>query len=247
MLLLENKVALVTGASRGIGEAIALMLAEQGARVAGTATTEEGADAISQKFKKQGSLGRGFVLNITDHASLHNLFNGLKAFGQPDILINNAGITRDNLFLRMKPDEWNTVIETNLNSIFYLTQHCLKSMLKTRFGRIVTISSIVGTTGNPGQANYAAAKAGLIGFTKALAQEIATRNITANVVSPGFIETDMTAQLTDEQKKILLQKIPAGRLGKPNDIAQACLFLASEGANYITGQTLHVNGGMLMV
>lgn len=246
-MLLENKVALVTGASRGIGAAIALELAKQGAKVAGTATTAEGAENISKQFKELGLNGQGFVLNITDPTSIENLFNELKAFGAVEIVVNNAGITRDNLLLRMKDDEWNAVIETNLNAVFHLTQHCLKSMLKARYGRIITISSIVGTTGNPGQANYAAAKAGIIGFTKALAQEVATRNITANVVSPGFIETDMTAKLNDEQKKLLLQKIPAGRLGKPNDIAQACVFLASPGADYITGQTLHVNGGMAMV
>lgn len=247
MLLLENKVALVTGASRGIGAAIALEFAKQGAKVAGTATTAEGAENISKQFKALGLKGQGFVLNITDPTSIENLFTELKAFGAVEIVVNNAGITRDNLLLRMKDDEWNAVIETNLNAVFHLTQYCLKSMLKARYGRIITISSIVGTTGNPGQANYAAAKAGIIGFTKALAQEVATRNITANVVSPGFIETDMTAKLNDEQKKLLLQKIPAGRLGKPNDIAQACVFLASPGADYITGQTLHVNGGMAMV
>ncbi|WP_218813299.1 3-oxoacyl-ACP reductase FabG [Rickettsiella endosymbiont of Dermanyssus gallinae] len=247
MLLLENKVALVTGASRGIGAAIALEFAKQGAKVAGTATTAEGAENISKQFKELGLNGQGFVLNITDPSSIENLFNELKTFGAVEIVVNNAGITRDNLLLRMKDDEWNAVIETNLNAVFHLTQQCLKSMLKARYGRIITISSIVGTTGNPGQANYAAAKAGIIGFTKALAQEVATRNITANVVSPGFIETDMTVKLNEEQKKLLLQKIPANRLGKPNDIAQACVFLASPWADYITGQTLHVNGGMAMV
>ena len=247
MLLLENKVALVTGASRGIGEAIALALAKQGAVVAGTATTEEGAEKISNRFQEQGLNGQGFVLNITDTTSIDHLFEKLKEFGQPNILVNNAGITRDNLLLRMKSEEWNAVIETNLSSVFHLTQRCLKAMIKAHFGRIITISSIVGTTGNPGQANYAAAKAGVIGFSKALAQEYAVRNITANVVAPGFIETDMTAKLTDDQKKILLQKIPAGRLGKPSDIAQACVFLASSWADYITGQTLHVNGGMAMI
>lgn len=246
-MLLANKVALVTGASRGIGAAIALEFAKQGAKVAGTATTAEGAENISKQFKELGLNGQGFVLNITDPNSIENLFKELKAFGAIEIVVNNAGITRDNLLLRMKDDEWNAVIETNLNAVFHLTQHCLKSMLKARYGRIITISSIVGTTGNPGQANYAAAKAGIIGFTKALAQEVATRNITANVVSPGFIETDMTAKLNEEQKGLLLQKIPANRLGKPNDIAQACVFLASPWADYITGQTLHVNGGMAMV
>jgi 3-oxoacyl-[acyl-carrier protein] reductase len=247
MLLLENKVALITGASRGIGAAIALEFAKQGAKVAGTATTAEGADTISKRFKELGLNGQGFILNITDPTSIDHLLKELKEFGTIEILVNNAGITRDNLLLRMKEEEWNAVIETNLNAVFHLTQQCLKSMLKARYGRIITISSIVGTTGNPGQANYAAAKAGIIGFTKALAQEVATRNITANVISPGFIETDMTAKLNDDQRKLLLQKIPAARLGKPNDIAQACVFLASAWADYITGQTLHVNGGMAMV
>ncbi len=247
MLLLKDRVALVTGASRGIGRAITLRLAQQGVQVAGTATTVEGAESISRKFKEDGLRGRGFVLDITSTASVENLFTELKDFGEPGILINNAGITRDNLLLRMKRDAWDVVIETNLNAIFRLTQHCLKSMLSANFGRIISISSVVGTTGNPGQSNYAAAKAGLIGFTKALAQEVASRNITANVVSPGFIETDMTAKLSDAQKEALLQKIPSKRLGKPDDIAHACVFLASSWANYITGQTLHVNGGMVMI
>jgi len=247
MLLLKDKVALVTGASRGIGQAIALRLAQQGANVAGTATTAEGAQKISNRFKEEGLQGQGFVLNLTGQDAIKNLFTELKDFGQPDILVNNAGITRDSLLLRMKSEAWNAVIETNLNAVFYLTQHCLKSMLNANFGRIISISSIVGTTGNPGQANYAAAKAGLIGFTKALAQEVASRNITANLVSPGFIETDMTAKLSEAQQALLLQKIPAKRLGKPDDVAQACVFLASSWANYITGQTLHVNGGMVMV
>ncbi len=247
MLLLENKVALVTGASRGIGQAIALAFAKQGAKVAGTATIPEGATNISNNFKKEGLNGQGFVLDVSKPTSIEDLFTKLKEFGTPDILVNNAGITRDNLLLRMKAEEWDAVIATNLSSVFHLTQHCLKSMCKSRWGRIITISSIVGTTGNPGQANYAAAKAGVIGFTKALAQEYAARNITANVVSPGFIETDMTAKLTDDQKQMLLQKIPAGRLGKPDDVAHACVFLASPWSDYITGQTLHVNGGMVMV
>jgi 3-oxoacyl-[acyl-carrier protein] reductase len=247
MLLLENKVALITGANRGIGQAIALTFAEQGAKVAGTATTSEGAVTISNLFKKHGLKGQGFVLDVTDSTSIQKLFAELKEFGLPEILINNAGITRDNLLLRMKQAEWDAVIETDLNAVFYLTQQCLKEMLKIKSGRIITISSIVGTTGNPGQVNYAAAKAGVIGFTKALALEVASRNITANVVSPGFIETDMTAKLTEEQRKVLIQKIPAGRLGKSSDIAQACLFLASPAADYITGQTLHINGGMVMI
>jgi 3-oxoacyl-[acyl-carrier protein] reductase len=247
MLLLKDKVALVTGASRGIGRAIALRFAEQGAKVAGTATTAEAAENISNRFKEGGLKGRGFVLDITDSDAVKHLFTELQDFGEPEILVNNAGITRDSLLLRMKRDAWNAVIETNLNSVFYLTQHCLKFMLNANFGRIISISSIVGTTGNAGQANYAAAKAGLIGFSKALAQEVASRNITANIVSPGFIETDMTAKLSDAQREILLRKIPSKRLGKPDDIAHACVFLASSWANYITGQTLHVNGGMIMI
>ncbi len=179
--------------------------------------------------------------------SIENLLKELKDFGHAEILVNNAGITRDNLLLRMKDNEWNAVIETNLNSVFHLTQHCLKYMLKAHFGRIITISSVVATTGNPGQANYAAAKAGIIGFTKALAQEVASRNITVNVVSPGFIQTDMTEKLSDVQKKTLLEKIPARHLGRPIDVAHACVFLASSWADYITGQTLHVNGGMVMI
>jgi 3-oxoacyl-[acyl-carrier protein] reductase len=247
MLLLKNKIALVTGASRGIGAAIALALAEQGATVIGTATTPEGAANISNDFENQKLSGQGLVLDVTDSESIENLFEQLNTVGEPQILINNAGITRDNLLLRMKDEEWGAIIETNLTAVFHLTQRCLKAMMKAKFGRIITISSIVGSTGNPGQANYAAAKAGVIGFTKTLAQELARRNITANVLAPGFIETDMTAKLTDEQRKKLLEKIPAGRLGKPTDIAQACVFLVSPWADYITGQTLHVNGGMLMV
>lgn len=246
MLLLENKVALVTGASRGIGAAIALALAQQGALVAGTATTEVGAEKISNTLQTQGLKGKGLVLNLNDDTSIKNLMTELQTFGLPTILVNNAGITRDNLLLRMKADEWNTVLETNLSAVFKLTQLCLKPMLKAQSGRIINIASIVGCTGNPGQANYAAAKAGLIGFTKALAQEIATRHITANVVAPGFIETDMTRQLNENQRTSLLEKIPVKRLGSAMDIAHACVFLASDWADYVTGNTLHVNGGMYM-
>lgn len=246
MKLLENKIALITGASRGIGAAIALAMAQQGAIVAGTATTAAGAENISNTLRKYGLQGQGFVLNLTEADSLKTLFSELHTFGLPNILVNNAGITRDNLLLRMKEDEWNAVIETNLSAVFKLTQLCLKPMLKAQFGRIINISSIVAATGNPGQANYAAAKAGLIGFTKALAQEVATRHITANVVAPGFIETDMTRHLSETQQKFLLEKIPAKHLGKSTDVAHACVFLASDWANYVTGLTLHVNGGMYM-
>ncbi len=246
MLLLANKVALVTGASRGIGAAIAVTLAQQGALVAGTATSVAGAEKISHALQEQGLKGKGFVLNLNDEASIKNLISELATFGLPNILVNNAGITRDNLLLRMKADEWNTVLETNLSAVFKLTQLCLKPMLKAQYGRIINIASIVGCTGNPGQANYAAAKAGLIGFTKALAQEVATRHITANVVAPGFIETDMTRQLNEKQRTSLLEKIPVRRLGSVMDIGHACVFLASEWADYVTGNTLHINGGMYM-
>lgn len=246
MLLLANKVALVTGASRGIGAAIAVALAQQGALVAGTATSAAGAEKISLSLQEQGLKGKGFVLNLNDDTSIKNLMTELQTFGLPNILVNNAGITHDNLLLRMKADEWNAVLETNLSAVFKLTQLCLKPMLKAQSGRIINIASIVGCTGNPGQANYAAAKAGLIGFTKALAQEVATRHITANVVAPGFIETDMTSQLNEKQRISLLEKIPVRRLGSAMDIAHACVFLASDWADYVTGNTLHVNGGMYM-
>lgn len=246
MLLLENKVALVTGASRGIGAAIALALAQQGALLVGTATTEAGAEEISLSLQEKGLKGKGWVLNLNDEASIKKLIIELKTFGLPNILVNNAGITRDNLLLRMKIEEWNAVIETNLSAVFKLTQYCLKPMLKAQYGRIINIASIVGCTGNPGQTNYAAAKAGLIGFTKALAQEVATRQITANVIAPGFIETDMTRSLNEDQRTLLMEKIPVKRLGTVMDIAHACVFLASDWASYVTGSTLHVNGGMYM-
>lgn len=245
MKLLENKRVLVTGASRGIGAAIALAMAEQGAIVAGTATTKEAAENITHRLRKRGR-GQGFVLELARAGSINQLMTELATFGLPEIVINNAGITRDNLLLRMKEEEWNAVIDTNLTAVFKLTQLCLKPMLKARFGRIINIASVVANTGNPGQANYAAAKAGLIGFSKALAQEIATRHITVNVVAPGFIETDMTNQLSESQKESLLEKIPLKQLGKPIDVAHACVFLASDWASYITGLTLHVNGGMYM-
>lgn len=246
MRLLENKVALITGASRGIGAAIALVMAEQGALVAATATTAAGAENISQRLQAHGLKGKGFVLNLSDDASIKSLFAELQDFGLPNILVNNAGITRDNLLLRMKAEEWDAVINTNLNAVFKLTQLCLKPMLKAQFGRIINIASVVASTGNPGQANYAAAKAGLIGFSKSLAQEVATRHITVNVLAPGFIETDMTRQLNEAQRKFLLEKIPLKRLGQAIDVARACVFLASDWADYVTGLTLHVNGGMYM-
>lgn len=247
MLSLQNQIALVTGASRGIGQAIALELAKQGAFVVGTATTVAGAEKISQQFEQANLPGRGFALNVTDHAATSSVLDAIKEqVGAPTILVNNAGITRDNLMLRMKEEEWDAVIATNLTAVFHMTKLCLKDMLKARFGRIITIGSIVGNLGNGGQANYAAAKAGLVGFSKSLAQEIATRGITVNVIAPGFIKSDMTDQLTEEQKAALMTKIPSGQLGQPADIAYACAFLASPQAGYITGHTLHVNGGMYM-
>ena len=242
---LSGKIALVTGASRGIGRAIAEKLVACGATVIGTATTENGAEAISQYL---GQNGKGLALNVTDEASIESVISTIKAeFGDIDILVNNAGITRDNLLMRMKDDEWQDILDTNLTSVFRLSKALMRTMMKKRYGRIITIGSVVGTMGNAGQANYAAAKAGLIGFSKSLAREVASRGITVNVVAPGFIATDMTAALTDEQKALTLAQVPVGRLGQPTEIANAVAFLASDEASYITGETLHVNGGMYMV
>ena len=242
---LSGKIALVTGASRGIGKAIAEKLVACGATVIGTATTEKGAEAISQYLDQNG---KGLALNVTDEASIESVISTIKAeFGDIDILVNNAGITRDNLLMRMKEDEWQDILDTNLTSVFRLSKALMRTMMKKRYGRIITIGSVVGTMGNAGQANYAAAKAGLIGFSKSLAREVASRGITVNVVAPGFIETDMTAALTDEQKALTLAQVPVGRLGQPTEIANAVAFLASDEASYITGETLHVNGGMYMV
>ena len=242
---LSGKIALVTGASRGIGKAIAEKLVACGATVIGTATTENGAEAISQYLDQNG---KGLALNVTDEASIESVISTIKAeFGDIDILVNNAGITRDNLLMRMKEDEWQDILDTNLTSVFRLSKALMRTMMKKRYGRIITIGSVVGTMGNAGQANYAAAKAGLIGFSKSLAREVASRGITVNVVAPGFIATDMTAALTDEQKALTLAQVPVGRLGQPTEIANAVAFLASDEASYITGETLHVNGGMYMV
>jgi 3-oxoacyl-[acyl-carrier protein] reductase len=242
-----GRVALVTGASRGIGQGIALALGHQGATVIGTATTPEGADKITAAFQAAGIQGCGMALNVAEPESIEAVFAAIKErYGMPTILVNNAAITQDNLLLRMKEDEWDSVIETNLNSIYRVTKVCLRDMLKARWGRIISIGSVVGSTGNPGQVNYAAAKAGLLGFTKSLAQEVGSRDITVNAVSPGFIDTDMTRSLPEDQRNLLLSRIPLQRLGSVDDIAAAVVFLASPAAGYITGQTLHVNGGMYM-
>ena len=244
---LQDKIALVTGATRGIGRAIALTLGREGAIVIGTATTEAGAANITQALSEAGIAGRGVVLDVAELSSIEAVLEQIVAeFGAPLIVVNNAGITRDNLMLRMKEDEWQTVINTNLTAIFRVTKASLKGMTKARWGRIINISSVVGSMGNGGQANYAAAKAGLEGFGRALAAEIASRNITVNAIAPGFIETDMTQALPEAQREKLLTQVPAGRLGQPQDIAEAVAFLASERAAYITGTTLHVNGGMYM-
>lgn len=242
---MQDKVVLITGASRGIGRAIAESFAALGATVLGTATSESGAHAISEYL---GDAGKGFVLNVTESDSINTLFADINAqYGVVDVLVNNAGITRDNLLIRMKDDEWNDIIETNLTPIFKMSKAALRPMMKKRSGRIINVGSVVGTMGNAGQTNYAAAKAGVIGFTKSLAREVASRGITVNTVAPGFIETDMTSALTDEQRAATLSAVPAGRLGSTKEIAATVVFLASEGAAYINGETIHVNGGMYMV
>ncbi len=245
MFQFEGKVALVTGASRGIGKAIATQLASLGATVIGTATSDKGADAISEYLSEKG--GKGIALNVTDKAAVDAAIKLIgDEFGGVDILVNNAGITRDNLLMRMKDDEWQDIIDTNLTAIFTLSKAVLRGMMKKRAGRIINIGSVVGVSGNPGQANYAAAKAGVIGFSKSMAREVASRGITINVVAPGFIDTDMTKALTDEQREAIFKDVPANRLGEPEEIAATVAFLASDGAAYITGETLHVNGGMYM-
>lgn len=247
MMLLQEKIALVTGASRGIGQGIALALGREGAVVVGTATTTEGANRITQVFQEQHIQGCGLVLDATSQTSIDTLMTTIKErYGAPTILVNNAAITQDNLFLRMKDDEWSRVIETNLNAVYRLTKACIRNMLKARWGRIINIGSVVGSTGNIGQANYAAAKAGLMGLAKSIAYEVGSRHITVNTVSPGFIDTDMTRQLPEEQRQAILERIPMQRIGQVEDVAAAVVFLASMAASYITGQTLHVNGGMYM-
>ncbi|MBL8296948.1 MAG: 3-oxoacyl-ACP reductase FabG [Rhodanobacteraceae bacterium] len=242
---IQGEIALVTGASRGIGAAIARRLAEAGATVIGTATSESGAAAIGQALAPLGGYGR--VLNVTDAASVDALIEAIgKDFGSVSILVNNAGITRDQLLMRMKDEDWQIILDTNLSSVYRLSKAVMRGMMKARKGRIISIASVIGLTGNPGQANYAAAKAGVIAFSKSLAREIGSRGITVNVVAPGFVETDMTAALPQEQKDAMLAQIALGRLGQPDDIAQAVAFLASPAAAWITGETLHVNGGMYM-
>lgn len=244
---MNGKIALVTGASRGIGAAIAAQLGAAGAIVIGTATSESGAEKISARLKELGINGAGRVLNVTDAESVASLLKSVQdEFGAPSILVNNAGITKDNLLMRMNDDEWFDVINTNLSSVYRLSKSVLRGMMKARWGRIINISSVVGSMGNPGQANYAATKAGVAGFSRSLAAEVGSRGITVNTVAPGFIDTDMTKVLPEEQKQMLLSKIPLGRLGKPEEIAAVVVFLASEAGGYISGETIQVNGGMYM-
>ncbi|MEE4293669.1 MAG: 3-oxoacyl-ACP reductase FabG [Xanthomonadales bacterium] len=246
-LKLDGKVAIVTGASRGIGAAIADALAQAGAKVAGTATRPEGAKAITGRLQAISPESRGFALDVNEQDGAAGFVRAVhESLGVPTILVNNAGITRDQILMRMKDDEWDDVVNTNLRSVYRLSKACLRGMMKSREGRIVSIASVVGSTGNPGQSNYAAAKAGMVGFSRSLAREIASRNITVNVVAPGFIDTDMTRSLDAAQREALIKDIPLQRLGEPADIAAAVLFLVSEAGAYITGQTLHVNGGMYM-
>ena len=246
--MLTEKLVLVTGASRGIGQAIALTLGTTGAIVIGTATSQKGAEAISKQFTEHKIKGQGMILNVTDDNNIAELMKNInEKYGTVDILINNAGITRDNILIRMKQDEWDEIINTNLASVFKMSKAVLRGMMKKKAGRIVSIASVVGSMGNSGQANYAAAKAGIMGFTKSLAREVGSRGITVNTVAPGFIQTDMTDALHEEQKEALVSQIPMARLGTVDEIAQAVLFLVGEGGGYITAQTIHVNGGMYTV
>ncbi len=244
---LENEIALITGASRGIGKAVALALGVKGATVIGTATSEGGAEAITAYLKENGIKGKGVALDVTHQSEIDRIMEMIgEEFGAPSILVNNAGITRDNLLMRMKDDEWDAIMETNLKSVYRMSKACLRPMTKARKGRIISIASVVGLMGNAGQTNYSAAKAGILGFTKSLAREVGARGITVNAVAPGFIDTDMTRGLADEHKQVLLNQIPLGRLGQPEEIAAAVAFLASPEAGYITGETISVNGGMYM-
>jgi 3-oxoacyl-[acyl-carrier protein] reductase len=247
MSALAGKLALVTGASRGIGRAIALELGRAGATVMGTATSEEGARSISEALASADFAGGGLVMNVNDARSIEQGIEGIRTtHGEVAILVNNAGITRDNLLVRMRDEEWDEIVSTNLTAVYRLSRAVVRGMMKARYGRIINITSVVGATGNAGQSNYAAAKSGVAGFSKALAREVGSRNITVNCVAPGFIETDMTKALTDPQRAALLAQIPLSRLGHVDDVAHAVVFLASEGASYVTGATLHVNGGMHM-
>lgn len=246
--MLQGQVALITGASRGIGQAIALGLGKQGATVIGTATSQSGADVIGAYLADAGIQGMGLAMNVNDGAQVEEGLKNIQGqFGEINILVNNAGITRDNLLMRMKDEEWDDIMATNLKSVFRMSRAVLRGMMKARQGRIISIASVVGVMGNAGQTNYAAAKAGIIGFSKSLAREVGSRNITVNCVAPGFIDTDMTRALSEEQRKGLLEHIPLGRLGSVEDIAAAVVFLASPQAGYVTGTTLHVNGGMYLV
>ena len=246
--MLKEKIVLVTGATRGIGKAIALTLGEAGAIIIGTATSDEGAVNISKVLAENNILGKGMKLNVTDNDQISNLLKRItEDYGSIDILINNAGITRDNILVRMKEDEWDDIINTNLSSVYRMSKAVLRGMIKKRSGRIISITSVVGAMGNAGQSNYAAAKAGIMGFTKSLAREVGMRGVTVNAIAPGFIETDMTNNLAEDQKAILTSQIPLGRLGQVNEVAQAVLFLAGDNGSYITAQTLHVNGGMYTV
>ena len=245
--MLTDQIALVTGASRGIGQAIARALGAEGAIVIGTATSQAGADSISAALEADGIKGTGMVLDVADTDSVSNCLKQVnELFGAPDILVNNAGITRDNLLMMMKDEQWDDIINTNLGSVFRMSKAVIRAMMKKRNGRIINISSVVGATGNPGQTNYAASKAGLVGFSKSLAREIGSRSITVNTVAPGFIDTDMTRELPEEQRQALSAQIPLGRLGSAEEVAAAVVFLASPAAAYITGETIHVNGGMYM-
>ena len=247
MLDLQGQIALVTGASRGIGRSIALSMGRQGASIVGTSTSELGARGVTAALSDAGIEGRGAVLDVTHGESVFNVVKQIEEnFGPISILVNNAGITRDNLLLRMKDEEWDDILETNLSSVFRVTKACLRGMVRARRGRVINVTSIVGATGNPGQTNYAAAKAGLVGFTKSLASEVASRGITVNGIAPGFIETDMTSSLEQSRRDALVTAIPLGRLGVGEDVAAAAVFLASPEASYITGQVIHVNGGLYM-
>ena len=243
----DSRVALVTGASRGIGKAIAEKLAEDGYTVVGTATSDGGAEKISAYLKEAGNAGCGMKLNVADDESVIEVLKAIAAqYGAPLVLVNNAGITRDNILMRMKGDEWNDVIDTNLNALYRVSKACLRGMTKARWGRIVNITSVVGSMGNMGQSNYAATKAGAEGFSRALARELGSRSVTVNCVAPGFIDTDMTRELSDDQRDLMLGQIPLGRLGQPEEIAALVGFLCSDAASYITGETMHINGGMYM-